>query len=171
MKKIIFISIILSVTVFAQYKDTGLQTGAVKDGIVAPQSGYLFGFLNSDDFVMRHSFSMNYTSFSGQGVSVGMYTNSMFYRLMDNLNVQADVSVMYSPYSTLGEAHQKSLAGIYLSNASLNYRPFKDFSVHLEYRNMPYGYGNYHPFYGFYDPFYNRSFNGYNDPSNPFVAE
>jgi hypothetical protein len=171
MKKIVLIILIFGATAVAQYKDTGLQTNTVKDGIVSPQSGNLFGFLNSDDFIMRHSFSMNYTSFSGQGISVGMYTNSMFYRLMDNLDVQADVSVTYSPYSTLGEAHQKSLAGIYLSNAAINYRPFKDFSVHLQYRNMPYGYGYYHPFYGFYNPVFDNSFSGYNEPANPFTSE
>jgi len=108
MKKILFLAVFLTITVSAQYKDTGLQTTSVKDGIVTPSSGNLFNFLNSDDFIMRHSFSMNYSAFAGEGLAVGMYTNSMFYRLMDNLDVQVDVSVTHSPYSTLGEEYQKS---------------------------------------------------------------
>lgn len=171
MKKILFIVLFLSNTASAQYKDTGIQTTSVKDGIVSQLPGNLFGFLNSDDFIMRHSFSMNYTSFAGQGLAVGMYTNSMFYRLMDNLDVQVDVSVTHSPYSTLGEAYQKSLSGIYLSNASINYRPFKDFSVHLQYRNMPYGFGYYHPFYGYYNPFYMEPHSEQNNSLSPVKVE
>ena len=110
-------------------------------------------FLNSDDFIMRHSFSMSYSSFAGQGVSLTTYTNSMFYRLMSNFNVQLDVSVMYSPYSTFGDQFQKDISGIYISNAAINYHPWKDFSVHLQYRAMPFGYGYYHPFYGYGSPF------------------
>ena len=171
MKKILFLAVFLTISVSAQYKDTGLQPTSVKDGIVTQSSGSLFSFLNSDDFIMRHSFSMNYSSFAGEGLAVGMYTNSMFYRLMDNLDVQVDVSVTHSPYSTLGEEYQKSLSGIYLSNASVNYRPFKDFSVHLQYRNMPYGYGYYHPFYGYYNPFFTNPYSGYKNSIAPVTAE
>ena len=171
MKKILFLAVFLTITVSAQYKDTGLQPTSVKDGIVTPSSGNLFSFLNSDDFIMRHSFSMNYSAFAGEGLAVGMYTNSMFYRLMDNLNVQVDVSVTHSPYCTLGEEYQKSLSGIYLSNASINYRPFKDFSVHLQYRNMPYGYGYYHPFYGYYNPFIMNPYSEQGNSLFPVTAE
>jgi hypothetical protein len=76
---------------------------------------------------------------------------------MDNLNVQLDVSVVHSPYSTLGETFQKNITGIYISNAAINYRPWKDFSIHLQYRNMPYSYGYYNPFYGSYMPYNNYS--------------
>ena len=72
---------------------------------------------------------------------------------MDNLNVQLDVSVVHSPYSTLGDTFQKNLSGIYISNAAVNYRPWKDFSVHLQYRNIPYGYGYYNPYFNYYSPF------------------
>jgi hypothetical protein len=127
MKKILFLILVFSLTVFAQYKDTGIQTSSPIEGIVTQPSNNLFGFLNSDDFIMRHSFSMNYSSFGGHGLALGMYTNSMFYRIMDNLDVQADISLLHSPYSTFGEEFQKSIAGIYLSNASINYRPFQRF--------------------------------------------
>jgi hypothetical protein len=72
---------------------------------------------------------------------------------MNNLNVQLDVSVMYSPYSTMGEQFQKDISGIYISNAAINYHPWDNFSVHLQYRRMPFGYGYYHPFYGYGNPF------------------
>jgi hypothetical protein len=138
---------------FAQFKDSGFETNSVKEGIVSENSNAIFGFLNSDDFIMRHSFSLNYATSGGQGMSLTSYTNSMFYRLMNNLNVQLDVSVMYSPYSTMGEQFQKDISGVYISNAAINYHPWDNFSVHLQYRSMPFGYGYYHPFYGYGNPF------------------
>ena len=154
MKKTILLYLLLSTScLIAQYRDNGLEPKSVKDGIVTENSNFLFGFLNSDDFIMRHSLSMSYSSFAGQGVSLTTYTNSMFYRLMSNMNVQLDVSVMYSPYSTFGDQFQKDISGIYISNAAINYHPWEDFSVHLQYRAMPFGYGYYHPFYGYGSPF------------------
>jgi hypothetical protein len=145
--------LLTTVNIFGQFKDTGLETTSVIDGIVSPHSSFLFGFQNSDDFLMRHSFNMSYSSFAGQGMSLTSYTNSMFYKLMTNMNVQMDVSFLYSPYSTLGEQFQKDVSGIYISNAAVNYYPWKNFSVHLQYRSMPFGYGYYNPFYGYSSPF------------------
>jgi hypothetical protein len=168
-KNILLVIILLSATVtFAQFRDSGFETNSVKEGIVTENSNSLFGFLNSDDFIMRHSFSLNYSTFGGQGMSLTSYTNSMFYRLMNNLNVQLDVSVMYSPYSTLGEQFQKDISGIYISNAAINYHPWDNFSVHLQYRSMPFGYGYYHPFYGYSNPFnFSSGINGFQNES-PF---
>lgn len=73
---------------------------------------------------------------------------------MPNLNIQLDVSVIHSPYSTLGERFQKNITGLYISNASVNYRPWKDVSIHLQYRSLPYGYG------GYYNPLYNPFIEG-----------
>jgi hypothetical protein len=154
-KNILVILLFISASLaFGQYKDTGIEPPSVKEGIVTDDPGGTLGFLNSDDFIMRHSFSLNYSTFAGQSVSMTSYTNSMFYRLMNNMNVQLDVSVLYSPYSTLGDKFQKDISGVYISNAALNYYPWKNFSVHLQYSAMPYGYGFYNPYYGYGNPFY-----------------
>ncbi len=160
MKKLILIFFLFSAaTLLGQYKETGIQTTSVKDGITNNSSNHLFGFLNMSDFTMRHSFNMQYSSFGSHGLALGVYTNSMFYRLMDNMDVQMDVSLVHSPYSTFGEAFQNDISGLYISNASINYRPWKDVSIHLQYRNMPYSYGYYSPFYGMYSPLRNPGFN------------
>ncbi len=160
MKKLTLIIFLLcTAALFGQYKEIGIQTTSVKDGITNNSPNYLFGFLNTNDFTMRHSFGMQYSSFGSQGLALGVYTNSMFYRLMDNMDVQLDVSLVHSPYSTFGEAFQKDISGLYISNAAINYRPWKDVSIHLQYRTMPYGYGYYSPFYGMYSPFRNPGFN------------
>ncbi len=160
MKKLTLIIFLLcAAAILGQYRETGIQTTSVKDGITNSSSNNLFGFLNTNDFTMRHSFSMQYSSFGSQGLALGVYTNSMFYRLMDNMDVQLDVSLVHSPYSTFGEAFQKDISGLYISNAAINYRPWKDVSVHLQYRTMPYGYGYYSPYYGRFSPFINPGFN------------
>jgi hypothetical protein len=156
MKLSIMIILLLTGYAAGQYRNDGSQAPSVREGIISEDQNFLFGFLNSDDFIMRHTFNVSYSTFAGQGVSLTSYTNSMFYRLMTNLNIQLDVSVVHSPYSTLGDAFQKNISGIYISNAAVNYRPWKDFSIHLQYRNMPYGYGYYNPYYGFYSPFINN---------------
>jgi hypothetical protein len=160
---IIILFLIFNVSALGQFRSDGSQTPSVKEGIVSDDQNYLFGFLNSDNFIMRHSFNVSYSAFAGQGVSLTSYTNSMFYRLMDNLNVQLDLSVVHSPYSTLGDTFQKNISGIYISNAAVNYRPWKDFSVHLQYRNIPYGYGYYNPYYNYYSPFIGNIQNPFKD--------
>jgi hypothetical protein len=158
MKKFILLLLVtVSLTAFGQFKDNGLNKPDVNEGIVNQSSGNVFGFLNSENFSMNHSFSMAYTSFGGQGFSLGSYTNSMFYKLMSNMNVQMDVSFMFSPYSSFGEAFQKDLSGVYISKAAVNYYPFKDVYISVQYRNMPYT-GFYNSYFGLYDGFYGDPF-------------
>ena len=159
MKKYLFVlMMICSLSVYSQYKDNGFKEFDVKDGIVNQTGSNFLGFLNSDNFLMRHSFEMNYTAFGNQGVALGMYTNSMMYKLSKNLNVQMDVSVVNSPYSTLGKSFQKNINGVYISNAAINYKPWDNFSVHLQYRNLPFSSYYYSPYsYWPYSGFYNGS--------------
>jgi len=158
MSKLLLILIVFSFTAFGQFKDDGLNQPKVKEGIVDQSSGYAFGFMNSENFQMRHSFSLSYSSFGGQGTSLGSYTNSMYYKLMNNLNVQMDVSLLFSPYSSFGQNFQNDINGVYISKAAVNYYPFKDMQISLQYTNMPYYNPYYGSGYGYYgNPFYNSS--------------
>jgi hypothetical protein len=145
MKKIVLAIVIgLTLTGFAQFKDSGLENPDIKDGIVNHSGGgNLFGFLNSDNFQMKHSYDMSYSSFGGEGFALGVYTNSMFFKINPDLNVQTDISVVNSPYSTLGKNFQNNINGIYLSRAAINYKPFKDISISLQYMNLPGAYSPY----------------------------
>lgn len=123
----------------------------------------LFGWFDASRFQMRHTLSFGYSTFGGEGVSLGTYTNSMRYQFADNLSARADVSISYSPYNSFSKYGQgyNALTGIYLSNAQINYRPWENTLITLQYRRAPYpgyygAFGN--PFYGyhggsFYDPF------------------
>jgi hypothetical protein len=107
-----------------------------------PSSPSLFGFLNSDNFQMRHSVSMSYMSLGGQSIGISMYTNSMRYKLAENLQARADVSLAFSPFGSLGQQNKNDFSGIFLNRASLDYKPFKDVQISLQYRGYPNAYMN-----------------------------
>ena len=150
----IFLSILLlfSSLSFSQYKDKDLSP-AIMDGITNySTSGFISNFLNPDNFKMNHSVNMSYSAFGGNGVALSTYTNSMAFRLTENMNLEVDASVIASPYSSFGEGHQKSINGIYLTRAQLNYKISESSHLTIQYLNLPTGsynnrYNNYSPFY------------------------
>ena len=149
MKKIFVIAFVIMIgTGFSQFRETGLSTQHISDGIVNQNQGTaLLGFLNSPNFQMHHSYDVSYTSFGSNSLALTTYTNSMFYQFSKNLNVQVDASVVYSPYSSLGKNFENNINGIYLSRAAINYQPWKDVFISVQYRNLPVTY--YSPFSGY----------------------
>jgi hypothetical protein len=163
MKKIILLIVCFSAISFAQFKDQNIFKPTVKDAITTPNNNLIFGFFNPDNFQMNHSYNLSYSSFGGNGIALGVYTNSMFYKFSNKLNIQLDASLVHSPYNSLGKNFQNNINGIYLSKAQINYNPSKDFHNSIQYRNLPYTY--YDP-YSYYYPF-GRSIYGY----DPFWGE
>lgn len=153
MKKIIILFVGLSILGFAQFKDNGFPKEEPRNGIFNRTSNSFFNFLTDENFSMNHSVSMSYSAFAGHGLALGIYTNSMMYKFSDNLNFQLDASLVNSPYSTFGKDFQNSINGLYISRAAINYRPWKDVFISLQY--------NSYPFFGtrnYYNPFYNNYF-------------
>jgi len=141
MKKMIMLFVvILTMTGFAQFKDTDTQLPDIKSGMLAqPSSSFsLFNFINPQNFHMQQSVGMSYSTFGGQGMAMDVYTNNMSYKFTDNLNVELDASVVNTPYSTLGKQFNSSINGIYINNAAINFRPWKDVYISVQYSNLPY---------------------------------
>jgi len=150
--KILIFLIGFSLLSFAQYKDNGFPKEEIKSGIFNRSSNSLFSFLTDENFSMKHSVSMSYSAFAGQGIALGVYTNSMMYKFSDDLNIQLDASIINSPYSTFGKELQNSINGLYLSRAAINYRPWKDVFISLQYNSYPFlgSRSYYNPFYNYY---------------------
>ncbi|MEK6756768.1 MAG: hypothetical protein AABZ02_11515 [Bacteroidota bacterium] len=124
--------------VTAQFKSKVESKPSVTESIIRPDDGgLLFGWFDPSKLTMHHSFSLSYQSFGGQGLSLGVYTNSLMYKFSDALDLQADVSLMHSPFSSFGKQFQQNLSGLYLSRAELNYRPWKNTLLHIQYRQLP----------------------------------
>ncbi len=134
-------------TASAQFKSQEQQPSA-SQSLVHPVTSVnsLLGFLNPDNFMMRHSIGFSYMTSGGQGLSLASYTNSMFYKIADPLNVRFDVTLQGSPFGQYGSAQQSDLSKLYLSRAELNYRPWENFSVKVQYNELPFGYWGRYPF-------------------------
>jgi hypothetical protein len=156
MKKIgglVALMLALSSVSFAQFRDQLSDQPSVQSSLVrSDNSDLLFGFFNPANFSMRQSVSMSYSTFDNQGVALGMYTNSMSYRISNPLTLSADVSILNSPYSTLGKNFSQGLNGIYLTRADLNYRPTDNFQIDLQFNQNPMN-RYYSPYY-YYNPWW-----------------
>jgi hypothetical protein len=133
----------------AQFKSQAEQQTHVSDGLMTSSApSLLLGWFDPSKFSMHHSFSMSYTSFGGNGISLGTYTNTMMYDFASNLRARADVSMSYSPFNTLPMQNGKKndLSSIYLSNASVDYKPWDNVMVQFQYRTLPYGWYYNSPF-------------------------
>ena len=118
--------------------------------ITAPPSTVLFGWFDPSKFSMRHSMEFSYMSFGGQGMSLGTYTNSMMYQFADNLDARADVSMSFTPtnsFSSFGGKGANNFSGVYLRDAQINYKPWENFQVRLQYSQLPYGSYYFSPYY------------------------
>ena len=139
----------------AQFKSQREVEDRVSDGMSSASTpSMILGFFDPEKFHMHHSFSLSYQTMGGEGMSLGTYTNSMTYDFTDKLNARADVSFMYSPYNTLsglGTKGKTDLSQIFLSRAEVNYKPWDNVFLQVQFRQIPYG-GSY--FSPYYDPWY-----------------
>lgn len=141
----------------AQFKSQVGQESRVAEEYAPQSSSFsLFGWFDPEKFHMRHMVDFSYSTFGGQGMSMGNYTNSMMYEFANDLNVRTDISMSYSPFNSfpLPGGKKNDLSSIYLSRAELNYRPWKDVLVQFQYRQLPYGSYFSSPFH---DPWYRES--------------
>lgn len=146
--------LLLSSVATAQFKGSPELKPNISETMVRQEgSGLMFGWFDPSKLTMQHNFSLSYQSFGGQGLSLGVYTNSLMYKFSDALDLQADVSLTHSPFSSFGRQFEKSLSGIFLSRAELNYRPTENTLFHIQYRQLPplYWLGNGYRSYNFFD--------------------
>lgn len=157
MKKTFILFLIISSALSAQFKEESNKTVDLKKGMINNSPSSLFlDFLNPNNFSMNHSFSLSYSGFSGGGMALGVYTNSLAYKIADNFNIEADISLVNSPYNTFGKEFTDQLNGVYLSRLEMNYKPSDNFRVVLQYQQIPMN--SYSPYR--YSPYWGNSFFG-----------
>ena len=152
MKKLFTILLLfgLVLSTNAQFKEQAENKPSIREGFLNPEmSGNIFGFINPNNFSMNHQVSMSYSAFGGQGVALGIYTNSMRYDFSENLNVEVDASIVNSPYNTLGDGFTNNINGFYLSKAAVNYKPSENTKISIQFRQGPGSYYN-----SYYSPYY-----------------
>lgn len=115
-------------------------------------NSFLSSLLDPNRFSMHQSVSMSFESSPFGSVGLDMFTNTFQYRASDNLFISADVSAVYSPFSSFGNAFQKQINGIYLTNARLDWKLGDNTFMRVEYNGGPAA-----GMYG-YNPYYNSFF-------------
>lgn len=139
--------ILLVTAADAQLKSQEPTHVSVAQALVRPTTSLsgLLSWFNPDNFMMRHSFSFQYLSAGSYGMSLAAYTNSMFYRIADPLDLRFDISLQGSPF---GSGQNADFSRLLLSRAELNYRPWENVHVRFLYRQVPYfDRGYYSPYY------------------------
>ncbi len=142
--------VLISVLLFTAFASAQFKSNAetnVSQSLIRSTSGNaLLGFLNLDNFSMRHSVGFNYMSFGGSSVSLASYTNSMNYKISNPLNMRVDFTLQGSPFGSQGFFAQDNLNKLYISRAELNYQPSKNFYIQVQYRELPMNYWGAYPF-------------------------
>jgi hypothetical protein len=140
----------------AQFKSQADQPSA-SESLTRPLNSInsFLGLLNPDNFSMHHNFAYSFLSSGGSALSVASYTNTMFYKFSDPLNVRFDVTMQGTPFGA-ASAYQNSLSGVFLSRAELNYKPWENVFIRLEYNHLP---------AGFYSSYYDPWYYGFPEPS------
>ncbi len=130
----------------AQYKNQRPEQTSVVNSLYrpAPSISGMLSWFNAQNFRMKHSFSMQYISGGGGGLSLASYTNSMFYQISSSINTRLDVSLIGSPFGQYSK--QDNFNRLLISRAELNYKPSENFYIQLQYRQLPISY------YGYYMP-------------------
>lgn len=142
----VFLVLVFSINSYAQLKkDTG---NPYISSILSTSNGdFLLGFLDPSKIHMRHSFSTSYTGFSGQGMMLSAYLNTIDFQLSENLLLQTNIGFMNSPYNTFGEDFYLNDTKLF-GGAKLKYRINEKSSVQLQFEYVPYSY--YNPSLGLY---------------------
>jgi len=123
------------------------------DAMSGHDDGFFSRLFDPTRFNMQQTYTMSFVSGGGQSTGLGVFTNTFAYRASDVLAISADVSAVYSPFSTLGSKFQNSLNGIYLSSARLDWKLSDNSFLIVEYNAMPYG-SYFSPFgSSYYSPF------------------
>ncbi|CUS97307.1 hypothetical protein [Candidatus Chrysopegis kryptomonas] len=129
---------------FSQFKEQVENKPDIYQSIIQGGQRSYLGFFNPANLFMRHTFSVSYLSIGGKGMMINSYTNSILYRFSDNLNLQADISLVHSPFNSFGNSFQKGINGIYINRIELNYRPLENMFINIQYRQVPF---YYYPYY------------------------
>ena len=117
------------------------------DAMRGDGDSFISRLFSADRFRMNQTYSLSFMSGGGQSVSMSSFTNTFSYKATDDLFISADVTALYSPYSSLGRDHANSLNGIYLSNARLDWKLSESSFLRISYTKAPYNSSMFDPYF------------------------
>ena len=118
-RSVVILFLLVGVSAYGQFR-SGLggvreeDPRSAKTAMTDNGGGFLSGLFDPTRFSMHQTYTMSFSSSGNTSVGLGVFTNTFSYRAADNLFISADLSAVYSPYSSLGEAHAKISRRIYV---------------------------------------------------------
>ena len=87
-------------------------------------------------------------SMGKQGVTQGLYLNTMSYQFSIPLTVSLQVGMAHNPFGGMGQNGTASILqnGMFVSGAQLKYKPTENTTIQFDFRNTPYS----HTYPGYY---------------------
>ena len=135
--KLILIKFLLAGVAFAQFRmDAPVQSLPTNlNGELDTQPS--FSLFDPARFDISHGFTMSMMSMGGQSVSLAGFTNRITYMAMDNLKLDANVTLFKTqmPFQQQGPL-MKQLDVAY--DAGITYQPTKNSFLQLRFQNIPY---------------------------------
>jgi len=129
---------LLSVSIFAQSGLERTQTGTSGDAIGESRIDNKFSLFDLSRLEMHQSYSVSYFSGNGSGKTIGMYMNSIRYKISNPLTINVDLVWMHEPGQLFSQ--NKSTPTDYGSifpSFTLEYRPSDKFYLEVGYHKVP----------------------------------
>jgi hypothetical protein len=155
--------LLVSSTASAQFRSEHAEEPRLntRGAMTGPGDSWFSRIFDPAKLSMHQTYSMSVNSSSYGSYGLSMFTNTFQYKASDDLFISADVSAVYSPFNSFGDAFSKQVNGIYLTSARLDYKLGDHSFMRIEYSGGPNNGSYYSPFYS---PFNSRL----TDPQNPF---
>lgn len=121
---------------FAQFKEVAPKNPAT-DLFRPREATHFSSLIDPSRISMHHAYSFTYFTGAGNDGTLGIYTNTMNYRLSDPLSLNVNLGLAHQPFGT-----ENGLIGTdkakFMHGAELVYRPNKNFQLNVGYNNTPY---------------------------------
>ncbi|MBN2410937.1 hypothetical protein JXQ31_04535 [candidate division KSB1 bacterium] len=142
----ILLLILMPCLVFGQYKsDTGpvdIST-ALRTPVNAGKSALGILGLDPSRLDISQSYTMSYMSMGGQGISQGVYLNTMTYHFKLPMTLSFQWGMAHQPFAGSNDAPFLK-SGPFISGAQFRYKPTENTVLEVEYSQNPYGYNSWY---------------------------
>jgi len=140
MRKFVIFSmlIFLPLVTLGQFK-THREKTDFGDQLKSANTQGVVGLLGLDPsrFHMSHSYTMSYTSFGEQGITQGLYLNTMSYEFNIPLKMSLQLGYMHQPFQG-GNNNPVFKNSPFVAGAALEYKPSENTLIHFEFNQRPY---------------------------------
>jgi hypothetical protein len=160
----LLLALLLTSSANAQFRTDGSQEPKLntREAMTGSGDSFFSRIFDPARLSMHQTYSMSVNSSPFGSYGLSMFTNTFQYKASDDLFISADVSAVYSPFNSFGDAFSKQINGIYLTSARLDYKLGDHSFMRIEYNGGPVNNDYWSPFYS---PFSTAS----TDAQNPFA--